>query len=197
MEALEAHDACKSSSGSSRWKRKKRKKRRLPCGVRIRRCGQRSRSRSSFSGAQCSLPLSTGLRCSASWPVCTRRTFPSSSSFMVVAFAILVWLVPMHLALCSLLTSLGPGCSASWPIWTRRTVFFVFVVNHSSGMCKVGFPGDFAPRAVFFPSCRLAQLLGIIAGMEQLDSYAAILWPAWCSWSRMHQTAENSAVAVL
>ena len=75
-------------------KRKKRRKRRLPRDARIRRCGQGFRSRFSFSGAQCSLPSSTGLRCSASWPVCTRRTFLRSSSFMAVAYAMLVWLVP-------------------------------------------------------------------------------------------------------
>ena len=52
---------------SSKRKRKKRSKRKLPkssSGVRIRRCGQGFRSRSSFSGAQCSLLLTTGSRCS-------------------------------------------------------------------------------------------------------------------------------------
>ena len=67
--------------------RGRKKRRKLPKssslqssrGVRIRRCGQGSRSRSSLSGAQCSLWSSTGLRCSASWPVCTRRTVMRSS----------------------------------------------------------------------------------------------------------------------
>ena len=62
------------SSSSSGRRKKKRRKRRLPRRVRIRRCGQGFRSRSSLSGAQCSLLLSTGLRCSASWPLWTRRT---------------------------------------------------------------------------------------------------------------------------
>ena len=41
--------------------------------------------------SQCSLLLSTGLRCSASWPVCTRRTGRRSSSFIAVACAMLVF----------------------------------------------------------------------------------------------------------
>ena len=69
-----------SASSASKRTRKKRKKRRLPRGVRIRRCGQGSRS-------------STGLRCPASWPVCTRRT-------VAVACTRLVLMVTMHLALC-------------------------------------------------------------------------------------------------
>ena len=40
-----------------------------------------------------------------------------------------------------------------------------------SGSCmyKVGFTGDSAPHAVFFPSCRQAQMLGIPASMDQKD----------------------------
>ena len=52
-----------SASSAPKRTRKKRRKRRLPRGVRIRRCGHGVRSRSSLSGA-----------CSASWPVCARRT---------------------------------------------------------------------------------------------------------------------------
>ena len=67
----------------------------------------------------------------------------------------------------------APGCSSSWPIWTRRTVRFVrSCVNPGSGMCTAGFTGYAAPRAVFL-RCRQAQMLGILAGMEQIDSYAA------------------------
>ena len=36
-----------------------------------------------------------------------------------------------------------------------------------SGMCNGGFTGDPAPRAVFFPSCRQAQMFGTIARMDQ------------------------------
>ena len=77
-------------------KRKKRRKRRLPRDARISRCGQGFRSRSSFSGAQCSLLLTTGPRCSTSWPVRNRRTVTCSLCARLVFLAIL------HLALCFL-----------------------------------------------------------------------------------------------
>ena len=49
----------------------------------------------------------------------------------------------------------------------------------------------------FFLSCCLAQMLGIIAGMDQTDSYVARLWPTWCSWSRLRQTAEIPQLQLL
>ena len=51
-----------------------------------------------FFFALCSLRLSSGLRCSASWPFCTRRTVARLSSILAVACAGLVLLVTMHLA---------------------------------------------------------------------------------------------------
>ena len=104
-----------SASSSSKRKRKKRSKRKLPkssSGVRLRRCGQGFRSRSSFSGAQCSLLLTTGPRCSTSWPVRNRSTVTCSSC------ARLVFLAISHLALCFLPCSSGPRCPSSWPAWT-------------------------------------------------------------------------------
>ena len=115
-------------------KKKKRKRRKLPessslqssRGARIRRCGQGSRSRSSLSGAQCSLWSSTGLRCSASWPVCTRGT-------------VMQW---AGLAGCS---SRGVPCG-----------------------------------------CRLAQTPGIMAVMDQKDTYAVgFLSTAPCIWQSL------------
>ena len=97
---LERSGIPSSTSSSSKRKRKKRSKRKLPkssSGVRIRRCGQGFRSRSSFSGAQCSLLLTMGPRCSTSWPVRNRRTVTCSSCARLVFLAIL------HLALCFLL----------------------------------------------------------------------------------------------
>ena len=70
--------------------------------------------------ALCSLLLSTGPRCSASWPVWTRRKV--LRYFPAAACARLVLLVILHLALYSLLLSSGPRCSASWLVRTRRTV---------------------------------------------------------------------------
>ena len=43
------------------------------------------------------------------------------------------------------------------------------VVNHSSGLCMVGFTGDSAPRALFLPFVR-PKMLHIIAGRHQKDS---------------------------
>ena len=41
---------------------------------------------------------------------------------------------------------------------------------------------------ILFPSCCQAQMLGIIAGVDQTDSYVARFWPTWCSWSvAVHQ----------
>ena len=178
-------------------KRKKRRKRRLPRGARIRRCGQGFRSRSSFSGALCSFLLSTGLRCSASWPVCTRRTFPRSSSFMAVAYATLVWLVPMHLTFCSLLASPGP-------LWTRRTVLSVRSSSFLALACEKLVLLVILHIALFF--------LSLSSGPR-----CAASWPVWirstvmsvlpggvvpvvcnnrCFGSRSAENCEFSAVAV-
>ena len=54
------------------------------------------------------------------------------------------------------------------------------VVSIGSCMCKAGFSDDFAPRAICLLSCCLAQMLGIIADMDQTDSYVATR----CSSSR-------------
>ena len=130
-------------------KKKKRKRMKLrkssslhsSCGVRIRRCGQGFRSRSSWSGA---LLLSPGLRCSASWPVCTRRTDSSCAR--------------RH----------------SWQWHVQSWFYWLFCTS-----C-----------CFFSSSCRLALVLGILAGMDHIVSYVVV---------PMVQTAENcekSAVAV-
>ena len=162
-EALDNDSSAAPSSQPGRRKRKKRRKRRLPRGVRIRRCGQGSRAMfPSFVDWPEMLGIMAGM-------------YQKDSSALVfvlaVAFTTLVWLVTMHLALCSLLASPGPGCAASWPIWTRRTVLFV----HSSSFLAVA-----CAQLVFwlrcssrcFLRCRQAQMLGILADMEQIDSYA-------------------------
>ena len=173
-----------SSSSGRRRKKKKRRKRRLPRGVRIRLCGQKSRSRSSLSGAQCSLWSSTGLRCPASWLVCTKWTAPRSSSFLAVACAMLVWLVTIHLALCYLLASSGSGCSASWPIWTRRNDSSCVVVDSWQWHVQIWFYWLFCTSFCFsrppvvLPRCSAS-------------------WPvwtsltvSWCSCFRLQQTVE-------
>ena len=64
--------------------------------------------------------LSSGLRCSASWPVWTRRTVARSSSFPAVTCARFVLLV-LRLAMCSLWLSAGPRAgryyAVGWFYW--------------------------------------------------------------------------------
>ena len=46
------------------------------------------------------------------------------------------------------------------------------VVDNGSGMCKAGFAGDDAPRAVFLPSIvGRPKHPGIMVGMDQKDAY--------------------------
>ena len=70
--------------------------------------------------ALCSLRSSSGLRCSALWPVWTRRTIREFGA-LFVACARLVFLV-LLLALCSLLLSAGPFLKrqVSWSRQCRR-----------------------------------------------------------------------------
>ena len=75
---------------------------------------------------------------------------------------------------CSFRLTTGPRCSASWLVWTRRTVFHqhsTVIVDSCSGICRAGFAG-IAPRAVFLPVVAWSQMLGIMAGTHQKDSYA-------------------------
>ena len=43
------------------------------------------------------------------------------------------------------------------------------VVDNGSGMCKAGFAGDDAPRAVFPSLVGRAKMPGIMVGMDQKD----------------------------
>uniref|UniRef100_A0A8C6XM75 Beta-actin n=1 Tax=Naja naja TaxID=35670 RepID=A0A8C6XM75_NAJNA len=47
----------------------------------------------------------------------------------------------------------------------------VLVVDNSSGMCKTGFAGDNAPRAIFHSIVGLPRHQGVMVGMGQKDSY--------------------------
>ena len=76
-------------------------------------------------------------------------------------------LVTVHLALCSFQSFAGQRCSASWPVWTRRTV-----------MCLAGFTGDGTSCAVFFSVVCRPEMLGIMAGLDQKDSYVL----GWFYW---------------
>ena len=72
-------------------------------------------------------------------------------------------------SLCSFLSSPGLGCSASWLVWTRRTVFWKFGRRLRQWHVVVGF----LLFALCSFLCRPAQMLGIMASMNQKDSYAA------------------------
>merc|ERR1711959_83723 len=47
------------------------------------------------------------------------------------------------------------------------------VVDNGSGMCKAGFVGDDAPRAVFPSIVGRPKMPGIMVGMDQKDSYVS------------------------
>ena len=118
-------------SSLSPRKKKKRKKKKLPKASSRSSRGRARRRKRQWHPRFAGLPgvvllLRAGLRCSQSWPFCTRRTAPRSSSTLTVVCAGLVLLVTMHLALCSFLTSPSPRCSASWQVWTRSTVAVAF-----------------------------------------------------------------------
>ena len=134
-------------------KRKKRSKKKLPKssstrfsrGVRGRRCGQGFRSRSSSSGARgCSLPSS-----SSTTAACSRLVLLVCAPRDVFPSVVV-----------------RPAMFASWPKWTRRTI------SRSSSPLAVA-----CARLVLLVVCAVpfrglqAQMLDIMAGMEQKDSY--------------------------
>ena len=100
-------------------KRKKRRKRRLPRGVRIWRCGQGFRSRSSLSAVQCS-----------GWLVVDRPEMLGivASMYQKDLYALVVpgsgmckaGISGARFAVRSLRFFAGSWCSALWPVWTRR-----------------------------------------------------------------------------
>ena len=134
---------------------RKRKKKKLPRGS--------SCSRSSRVRLGRALVLRGFLMCSLPNCCCGRALRRSRQWHMLEWFG---WLL---LALCSFLLSYtGPRCSASWPIWTRRTVLrYLPAVACAKVVLLV-----ILHLTLFFPSCRQAQMLGIMAGLDQMDSYA-------------------------
>ena len=72
---------------------------------------------------------------------------------------------------CPLRLSAGLSCQASLSVLTRRTFSVALVVDSYSGIYRAGFAG-IVPRAVFLPVVVYRpQMLGIIAGMDQYDSF--------------------------
>ena len=170
-----------SSSSGKRRKRKKRSKRKLPkssSGERTRRCVQRSRSRSSFSGAQCSLLLTTGPRCSTSWPVWTRRTR-------------ICWLVslngPLYLAVsCSLFSLVR--------LWIHVTSVYNGFCGKLLKMLRfqhnawfdIHLGDDFFELLVF--SAMLGSTVALRDDFVEMVVFSAMLGSAsvyWCFWKNL------------
>merc|ERR1711879_748608 len=74
------------------------------------------------------------------------------------------------------------------------------VVDNGSGMCKAGFAGDDAPRAVFPSIVGRPKMPGIMVGMDQKDSYGLIMSPCqFCfevechvGWMSLHIDVQSS-----
>ena len=156
VEALEAHDACKPSSGSSRRKRKKRKKRRLP---RVpRHGGRRPRAHAARVPAVLRVPgASVSVPRQSVGHSCYDTETDTLCSPWVGCYATVVAQRQV------------PWFSA---VACARLILLVFVV-HGSGMCKAGFTGYDAPRAVFSLVGR-PKMLCIKASMEQKDRCSGI-----------------------
>ena len=170
VEALEAHDACKPSSGSSRRKRKKRKKRRLP---RVpRHGGRRPRAHAARVPAVLRVPgASVSVPRQSVGHSCYDTETDTLCSPWVGCYATVVAQRQV------------PWFSA---VACARLILLVFVV-HGSGMCKAGFTGYDAPRAVFSLVGR-PKMLCIKASLEQKDLSSGI---ALCSSLVLRQSLEN------
>ena len=55
-----------------------------------------------------------------------------------------------------------------------QTWFFKFVDNPGSGTCRVGFTGYDAPRVMFPSGVAQPRMLGIMAGLVQMDSCSGV-----------------------
>ena len=147
VEALEAYDASKPSSGSLR-RSKKRKKKKLPRGGRAHR---RQRQWLSMAG-----------------------------------FAVLV-----NLTLYSLRLSAGLSCWASWTVMDQNdSTHGALVVDSGSGICQAGSAGF--PHAVSLYVVVRPKMLRIMAGMNQMDSYA-VGWFCWYCTSRCVPSCRRQA----
>ena len=132
-----------------------------------------------FLHALCSLRSSSGLRCSASRPVWTRRTMARSSSIRAVACAWLVFLVS-RLALCSLWLSAGSragryGPEAQFCTWLVLLVTMLLALCSrlllSSPRCWASWP----VQTMVFPQLQfLYEVFDVPGKQEQVPSTAAV-----------------------
>ncbi|WWD22692.1 actin [Kwoniella shandongensis] len=64
----------------------------------------------------------------------------------------------------------APGVPRAWHLY-RSSIWRTRVIDNGSGMCKAGFAGDDAPRAVFPSIVGRPRHHGVMVGMGQKDSY--------------------------
>merc|ERR1712168_1633516 len=69
------------------------------------------------------------------------------------------------------LTNQTPDRSINWPIMCDDEESAALVVDNGSGMCKAGFAGDDAPRAVFPSVVGRPKYPGVMVGMGNKDAY--------------------------
>ena len=146
-----------SASSAPKRTRKKRRKRRLPRGVRIRRCGQGFRSRSSLSDTRV-----------------TAGVYKKDISTLFFDFGSgkchtgLAGYDGPHVMFPSGVARPRMLCMIA-DMDQKDSTHRALVVNHGSGLCMGGFTDDSAPRAVF-SSLRQAQDARIMAGTHQKNS---------------------------
>ena len=160
-----------SASSAPKRTRKKRKKRRLPRGVRIRRCGQGSRSVFPLVVDRPEMPC-----------IMAGMYQMDSSSFVVVHGS--------GKCLAGLAGYDAPHVMFPSGVDRPRMLCILAGVDQKdscSGMYKAGIAGDSAPRAVFLPIVK-PKMRCIMAGMDQ--RYSCV-----CAWMAARNRVSRPAIA--
>ncbi|CAE7265055.1 unnamed protein product [Symbiodinium natans] len=83
----------------------------------------------------------------------------------------------------------GSQVEAGSGLLKRCSKVAALVVDNGSGMCKAGFAGDDAPRAVFPSIVGRPKMPGIMVGMDQKDRFLGIF--GWCVDSYVGDEAQS------